>query len=69
MSVEILSEALRFGGIGAAAVGLAWLVVSLVLPERIIEGVPTKRAVLVVAAMITSVIAFTVATIGIGLGG
>lgn len=69
MSVENVYEVLRLGGVGAATVGLVWLTVALVLPQRIFEAAPTSRAVLMIAAMITVTVAFGVAALAVGLGG
>lgn len=51
---------------GAALVSILWLVAGLFLPEKVLALLPSPRAVLIVAAMITATVGFAVATI---LGG
>lgn len=67
--METLYDIVRFGGIGAAMVGLFWLAVALTISEKIIDSLPSNRAVLMAAAMITTTVSMGIASIALMLGG
>ncbi len=62
MDYETLSNA----AMGAAVVSLLWLFAGIFLPEKILALLPSPRAILIVAAIITATVGFAVSTI---LGG